>query len=153
MRCDIHTFREKLNRDSGKWESMDEWKEEKEDDYIFYTSNCPYVGRDYGLFGVLAGVRYESKQSIPAKDLPYDVSPEVQLSSDSWNLDAHTHSYLSVRELLDKVRDLKHKIILGSIIVEYKIISEKIEEILEKFFTSKELEQSEDYRVVFWFDN
>jgi len=96
---------EELEEDFGKINTMMKGWE------IPY-GNRIYSGRNYDLFGMLANVRNGvgfagivtgtgfTPISMP-KGLPNDVSPIVKSLSDSWEGDGHSHSYLTLRELLD----------------------------------------------------
>lgn len=108
----------------------------------------PYVGRNYRLFGALAGVRDYNMEIISdfAKGLPVDVSTEVCGISDSWDIDGHSHSYLTVKELIDS----KY----------YKMSKKELDDIgMGDFFfkqvvnTLLSMGNPEDVRIVFWFDN
>ena len=97
MGCDIHDFVEiKLN---GKWEMVGE---------IFETCDSkrlsvhPYDGRNYTLFGILAGVR--NKDMIPIsepKGSPNDASQGFLDELEQWQYDGHSLSYLTLQEILD----------------------------------------------------
>jgi hypothetical protein len=101
----------------------------------------PNSSRDYGLFGVLVGVRwYNCPNKISeCRGLPSDVSKEISLFSDYYGSDGHSHSYLTFEELLN----YKHW-------EEYN---------LEYFYDNiKEMQKiinlpPQDIRMVFWFDN
>lgn len=108
----------------------------------------PYVGRNYTLFGALAGVRDGSMEIISdfAKGLPVDVSTEICNMSDDWGMDAHSHSYLTAKELVDS----KY----------YKMSDFELEDMgIGTFFfrtvvnTLLNMGNPEDVRIVFWFDN
>lgn len=108
----------------------------------------PYVGRNYILFGALAGVREYNMEIISdfAKGLPVDVSTEVCGILDSWGIDGHSHSYLTVKELIDS----KY----------YKMSEKELNDIgMGSFFfksvvdTLLNMGDPEDVRIVFWFDN
>ena len=119
MGCDIHMHYE-VNR-NGKWEFVD-WKGK----YIIgaYSDGEPkrdldkmwndplYVGRNYDLFAVLANVRngigfagcYTGEPFDPISDprgLPTDVSEHVRKESDEYGEDGHSHSWLSLAEVLN----------------------------------------------------
>lgn len=62
-----------------------------------------YTDRSYYVFSILADVR-NARGFVPIsepKGLPDDVSPLVKRSSDSWGCDAHSHSYLTLKEIMD----------------------------------------------------
>jgi hypothetical protein len=109
MGCDIHLFVEVRQQD-GAWKSVDEW--ETEDDYIHVPYKKSYYdGRNYDLFAILANVRNGhgfagvktgegfNPIALP-KGLPDDVSEQVKQYSDRWDSDGHSHSWLTVAELL-----------------------------------------------------
>jgi hypothetical protein len=87
MGCDIHVYCEKKNKD-GIYEYIDE-------NFINY--------RNYGIFGFLAGVRnYSAINPISTpRYIPKDASNEVLKAYKNWDCDAHSASWLSVKELLD----------------------------------------------------
>jgi hypothetical protein len=67
----------------------------------------PFVARDYCVFAILAGVRNYSTEAgdafvpvAPPRGLPGDVSPEVARLSEFWDGDGHSHSWLTLREVL-----------------------------------------------------
>lgn len=107
MGCDIHLYVE-VKKD-GKWVSADTW--ETDDGWTDVTKHF-YSGRNYDLFAMLANVRNGrgfagcdtgdgfNPISEP-KGLPEDVSPEVKKLSEQWDADGHSHSHLTVQELLD----------------------------------------------------
>jgi len=100
------------------------------------------------LFGALAGVRDYDMDIISdfAKGLPVDVSTEVCGISDEWGIDGHSHSYLTVKELIDS----KY----------YKMSEKELYDIgMGDFFfkqvvnTLLSMGNPKDVRIVFWFDN
>lgn len=89
MGCDIHSHAERKNP-NGEWE-------------IVSLIDPPFNWRSYGVFAFLAGVRnYSAVTPIaPPRGLPEDISNSVKADYDSWNSDAHTPSWLTVKELSD----------------------------------------------------
>ena len=94
MGCDIHLHVEQRSAD-GTWAPLPH----------------SYSTRNYRLFAALAGVRNgtgfagcdlgDPIEPIAApRGLPADVSDEVQAESDEWDIDGHTHSWLTAGELL-----------------------------------------------------
>jgi len=112
-------------------------------------SDQPYGGRCYRLFGALAGVRDTSIEMIvPDRydQLPDDVSDELKTMSDGYGMDAHSHNYLTLRELMDS----KY----------YKMSTEELNEIgMDAYFFKTMVPdllnygKPNDIRIVFWFDN
>lgn len=60
-----------------------------------------YTMRNYCLFGLLAGTgRFPHVTPIAEpRGLPHDVHPEIKKCSDQWDIDGHTHSWLTYGEL------------------------------------------------------
>jgi len=111
-----------------------------------YT-DTPYDGRNYELFGVLAGVRSREYDMIDyPRCLPNDVSKEIKDEHERWGIDAHSATYYTLDELLDS---------------DYRKMSvdELAEMRLEYFFKDvldtclKLTDNPSDFRLVFWFDN
>ncbi len=113
MGCDIHLYVE-VKTPEG-WRSADKWSKE---DYgedgsrvdVDYDDRF-YRDRNYDLFAILADVRNGRgfagcdtgdgfKPIAAVRGLPQDVSPDVKASSDRWDCDGHSHSWLTVAELL-----------------------------------------------------
>lgn len=127
MGCDIHLFLEKRNEASGKWEAVKgvnepevkslhsiiekcksrgestEYWEQRIQEEQNGTYDFIYSGRNYTLFSILAGVRNSCslKPIREPRGIPSDVSDSVIAGSDEWGPDGHSHSYLSVKELLE----------------------------------------------------
>ncbi len=112
-------------------------------------SDQPYGGRCYRLFGALAGVRDTSMEMVvPGRwsVLPDDVSDELQNMSDDYGVDAHSHNYLTLRELMDS----KY----------YNMSSDELYDIgMDSYFFKtmvpdlQKFGNPDDIRIVFWFDN
>ncbi len=111
-----------------------------------YT-DTPYDGRNYVLFGVLAGVRGNEFNPIDyPRCLPNDVSKEIKDEHERWGIDAHSATYYTLDELLDS---------------DYRKMSvgELVELRLKYFFKDvldeclKLTDNPSDFRLVFWFDN
>lgn len=108
MGCDIHMFVERKNGDVWKLVPETEgirrpyYKEvsdAKTKDYFNKKTWSP--GRNYALFGILAGVRSTIFNPITEpRDLPPDVSDELKSEYIPWASDAHTPSYYTLSELL-----------------------------------------------------
>jgi hypothetical protein len=159
MGCDIHLFAEKrfYNHDKSRsaWVNVDKWTYNK--DYYLYPEwrgdgekimhiNCDdrfYTdGRNYNLFCALAGVRnyFENPVVIsPPKGLPKDVSPVIRREKRRWGIDGHSHSWLSLRELLEFDWSA-----WGNTCDAFR------DEVIPKL---QALGGPDDARIVFWFDN
>lgn len=98
MGCDIHLYIEK--KIDGKWVPAQGFMTRDFDDRV---PDVPYydrfTDRNYILFGALAGVREPDFQMFPVKGFPEDACPEVKAVYDQWGCDAHTPSWLTLKEL------------------------------------------------------
>ena len=127
MGCDIHFFCEKLTTDynyhgpkntgeirdeklenllqidkdekSPRWVTADIW--EKVDDDYWKTKELYPGGRNYYLFGVLAGVRYDIDPISEPKGIPDDCCYPIKSKIEGYGSDGHSHSYFTLKELLD----------------------------------------------------
>ena len=100
MGCDIHLHTEiKVN---GVW----------------HHYSHPRIQRDYRLFAKMAGVRnYEDFRITPVTEprgLPADLSFTTKFDSDLWDADAHSHSWLSGKELGEVFRWYEELVIEAS---------------------------------------
>ena len=113
MGADIHLFTEVKRTINGteRWVNSDSWEINP---YYRYGSDedrkherelnhkSIYSGRNYELFGILADVRGVGNPVISEpKGLPEDVSDVVKNESDRWGSDGHSHSYLTLREMVE----------------------------------------------------
>lgn len=88
MGCDIHSYAE-YKDEQGKWHCIEGLE--------------PFHWRSYTNFAFLAGVRNNDGLkpiSVP-RGLPEDCSDKVREASDAWEGDGHTHSWLSMQELIE----------------------------------------------------
>ena len=155
MGCDIHSYAEK--KVNGKWEKvgeifpMDEWLRNY---YKKDFDESPFDWRSYAMFGFLADVRnYSNSEYLSEpKGLPDDISKEVKEKADYWDGDGHSHSFLTVKELIDfdygktffddmDEQRKNYKSFLGKGFFEDLEILKNIDK------------NPENVRVVFWFDN
>lgn len=137
MGCDIHVEIEVMK--NGKWTYVPDRTTKNEEDG--WTE--PYYrfdGRNYSLFGALAGVRTRDVEPISLpRHLPVDMSEQTRESLATWEGDAHSESFFTLAELL------KHKI--------------KLRDASEFFADTTlvrlaELDPDPDnVRMIFWFDN
>lgn len=110
MGCDIHEHVEYLRGD--KWVRASD-KKGPACDSCYGTglregSKCYfckghgtkwYINRNYMLFGVLAGIRWDEAVHIDPRGLPEDVSSSTK--SKFYEGDSHSASYFSIKELLE----------------------------------------------------
>ena len=71
MGVDIHVHVESYNKEIAKWEE-EAWWDAKD------NKQPVYDGRNYGLFGILAGVCSTSGSLVSPRGLPDDLSDEVK---------------------------------------------------------------------------
>lgn len=177
MGCDIHSFAERKR--NGKWEkvgehfSLGEWEKEY---YKKEKGENPFDWRSYSMFAFLANVRnYDHCEPISEpKGIPNDVCDEIKSEYEDWESDAHSSSYLTLKELLefdyDKVfwnrrisrttyNENGGSFTNGAALAEEgegTVLSYR-ENLGEFFFIHlKELEElgsPDEVRIVFWFDN
>ena len=107
MGCDITIHCEYKDK-NGKWRNCDDffWNPENKE----YECVEIYSGRNYELFGVLAGVRDNSLPQITErKGFPEDASEVTKAFYKEWENEAHSMSWLTLRELLDYKKKRKKK--------------------------------------------
>lgn len=207
MGCDIHVFCEakRFYGDENIWYCVDHFKKNKyfnpiePDGEREWEVVVIFDNRDYGLFSLLTDVRnyYENEPIDTPRGLPNDVSKEVKDESDYCGSDGHSHSYFTLKELMDYRREhatMKYSGMLSDKQIEdlrngikpnswcqstnmegYKYVRwednitpnfDKLIEVMKKrlmeefwiydFQDDKEdriKERSNDFRIVFWFDN
>lgn len=128
-----------------------DWYESHEKGLLPYPySDQPYGGRCYRLFGALAGVRDTSMDRVVPdrydNQLPDDVSDEIKDISDDWGVDAHSHSYLTLRELMNSKYYNMSAQELYDMGIDTYFFKTMVPD-LQKFG------DPDDIRIVFWFDN
>lgn len=110
MGCDIHMHVEFKKTVSGKerWFCGDYFQlnpfhadypdEEREYSLVGFCDN-----RNYSLFATLANVRnYGNTPYIDnPRGLPEDITEAVKTDSEHWGIDGHSHSYMTLKELID----------------------------------------------------
>lgn len=102
--CDIHLYAEKKVK--GKWICINPlvWEIYSTEPYTERVLEEIDVGRDYELFGFLAGVRTTQKVNIgDPKGFPEDASAEVKQIYLEWGEDAHSGTYATLSELKEKL--------------------------------------------------
>ncbi|KKM74917.1 hypothetical protein LCGC14_1395480 [marine sediment metagenome] len=97
MGCDIHLYIEKKKK--GKWVMAQGVVADEDGNLNVPYPDLKYTGRNYELFGFLAGVRNPENQYFETKGFPKNASKEVKNIFKSWGRDAHTPSYLTLAEL------------------------------------------------------
>lgn len=121
-----------------RWISADTW----EIDDGYWVANEIYDNRNYYLFAILADVRNDgSVESIDyPRGIPDDCSSGYSYITKQWGSDGHSHSYFTLKELLEVDWNLYEK--------------EHITEFLETIEKMKSIDDNhEKVRCVFFFDN
>jgi hypothetical protein len=164
MGCDIHFYVEKYVYDidrpgNGTWISIDKWtlnpyysEYPDEPEWEVTLENEMFSERNYFLFAILANVRNQDHLMIPistTRGLPDDVSPKIKILSDYEGIDAHSHSWLTVKEIIDYDWD-RESIYNGKKFTPRDCCKEFINEFIPKIL---KLAAAQDLRLVFWFDN
>lgn len=127
MGCDIHLHVE--IRDDDQWTEIEHPSAVGIGELDSFWRGHPDYGnrwwrsRNYDMFAMLAGVRngrafagFETGTGfVPIaepKGLPADVSESVEKESDSWGVDGHSHSWITVGEWLryDLTQTTKHAV-------------------------------------------
>ena len=145
MGCDIHLHVETKQYDA--------WLEVRnpihEETYSQHTyRHWPGSDRYYTLFAVLADVRNRDGSVTPIatpRGLPGDASRTVKDEADTWDGDGHSHSYLTLRELVDYDWDAPagHSTIRQQVGDFFSLMQLMAHETLDMEYA----------RIVFWFDN
>lgn len=123
MGCDIHLNVEK--KVGGKWVCINPLHYSNYNNYEKPLDSEIFDDRNYELFGFLAQVRTEQKNGFEPKGLPEDVSVKVREKYSKWGWDAHSTSYLTLKELKEKFK--------GNVLVE-GMMPKKQWKIFEKEF-------------------
>lgn len=100
MGADIHMYLEK--KIGGNWISTAPITKDNDGWYEVSRENRIYYDRNYLLFSVLAGVREPLPgvwQKYKEKGFPDDADPLLCKLYEQWGVDAHTPSYLTLKDL------------------------------------------------------
>jgi hypothetical protein len=178
MGCDIHFVIEKRSiRDANKWVGIYSTgyepfyvPDEKNPNEWAYNRRLA-KSRDYAFFAELASVRGKSSESREPKGCPGDASDLTFEELKRMDGDAHSKSWLTAREFVSaymKAQELaipymeEHVAKHPKLEIFQKTLNEQrafIARLKEKEFIpfdallGIELEDADNVRVVFWFDN
>ncbi len=175
MGCDIHSYAEVRNKETGKWEQAFNFTTLSEFDKEHLNrekGDSPFDWRGYGMYGFLADVRNYSyiDPIVEPRGIPDDVSETIMSEYDYWYHDAHTPSHIYLRELVefDYTQKFWNRRIRkqtgpnswtgrgladegeGEVLPINEFLSEMFFQHIEDLKTLGDLD---DVRVVFWFDN
>lgn len=151
MGCDIHFYVETW--DGTRWQSADKWTKSYDrcaEDVNWQDSY--YDDRSYDLFAILAGVRNRAglKPIAPPRGLPANVDPRIKAASDDWAGDGHSHSWLTVSEIISYDWTQRHLNEMGGDIPYYRLAQEFWRDTMPRLLA---LGKPEHVRIVFFFDN
>lgn len=171
MGCDIHMY---VEFKRSNWSMETGWKC---GDYFRITDptnpDCEPIHIDlfgdrcYSLFAVLANVRnrgYGEEYpyiSMP-RGIPVDATEYVRGEYGRWGCDAHSSSYLTLREIVEFHVEKKPKNDFGGYILEPLIerLRRRADELgvlyefeLDRPWSNDVPHKMENIRIVFWFDN
>jgi hypothetical protein len=182
MGCDIHLFVE-VNLDNIWLHAQPIFTYEYNHDYIMLYNDYSqhkyfelYFDRDYDLFELLANVMGNSCLFRDHhKGIPLNCSPEVKQMINQWSSNPHSHSYLTIKELLihkNKLQTTSFSDALDKLIelddVLNKIINQKNKKVLLMNLKNSDVrikyclhelilklkpKEYIDTRIVFFFDN
>lgn len=132
MGCDIHCAWEYKRPDQmeglpGKWVSLDEWGDPWGDDEGIQSPKDEIVSwRNYGMFAVMANVRNgygfagvdtgdELQPIAMPRGCPADADYRIIQWVKDWAPDGHSHSYLTLKDILDydQTRTVKARGVVG----------------------------------------
>lgn len=124
------------------------WMEAQNENTLPNIYTCtPYDGRNYNLFGVLAGVRVNKIEPIDyPRDLPEDLSEEIRDEYTYWGSAAHSTSYYYLSELLKS----KYRKLDVETLKDYGI-SHFFKDVLDRCVQIAD--DPKDFRILFWFDS
>lgn len=116
MGCDIHVRVEHFDSRNKVWIDGDLYEKNRyyeegscEGEYIVHEI---YRGRNYRLFSLLADVRNNGliEPISKPKGVPDDCCDSVKKDIEQWGVDGHSHSYFTLRELIDWNESHEHKV-------------------------------------------
>ena len=159
MGCDIHCYVEA--KENGKWVAVEAMKLDENGNMDVPYPQKIYTGRNYFLFGFLTEGKVRNDGGVYAgklKGFPKDASSVVKVIYERRGTDAHTPNYITLKELQDVnwERKIEDEDANGNV----KLIS--LKQALEQFywdvimrmdFYAVMKHNSDEIRLVFWFDN
>lgn len=166
MGCDIHVYTEQFDTRDGQWYTNDNFRLNRfhgqYDDEKEFQHESVYHGRNYQLFGILAGVRDSYVNPLsPPRGIPDDSCEFIKKEFAYWGGDAHSASYFTLYELKEALIYSRPESYTG-----IKSLTKFIDDIESKlrkdFFyydwdnmepNSQVGELIKNHRIVFWFDN
>lgn len=139
MGADIHLYVEHYNKESKRWDSLSLYKKSSEDKF---SPVDIYDGRDYELFGLLAGVRSMIAPFVLPRGVPDDMSCEVSKAYEDGQY-YHTPTWYDWCELQTYERIFDNERLDG--------FMNDIEKVLNAYDIY--YPKPGDIRIVMWFDS
>lgn len=144
----IHVYSEFKKNNEWIATERDTYNEERPNRFGWVNASmkriqCPEEYKFYGL--LVDGARASYPWSFQPKGIPVDVSEEIRSVCDSFGFEGYGHSYLTLRELVEKYLEL---LVLGK---DAKELLGYLRELIE--ILPRKVENHNDIRIVFWFDN
>ncbi len=160
MGCDIHLYTE--YRDGVRWMNCDNWRLRRMGSEG-YTLHPLWEGRNYVLFGILAGVRdtWVARIDDP-RGRPEGMSEVVERELDGWDGDAHSISWFTLEEMREFWKRKRKEVIdeeeweegVGQLDNLMDLLEERKREVFNLYSDEEGYEEYDArIRVVFWFDN
>lgn len=161
MGCDIHIRTEYFK--NGRWHNCDHFYCDDESLKIEPAFNlCSiYDGRDYEMFGYLAGVRSDPLINFNFdRGLPDDVTFVTKKSCLDWcqAVSVHHTGYCTLKELKESIafamKRYNASIKLDFSCFDYliSVMEARKKEVFDIFYGDG-FEKDDQFRIVFWFDN
>lgn len=163
MGSDIHMYCEYMFKD--EWKSGDYFMINPYEEVDKYYVVPLYDGRNYELFGILAGIRSNEHEPIATyRGVPNDSCDTIRHEKSEWGNDGHSHNWLTYKEIVDRIKKdcRKYKNIGGySNHILYRIAKSMAQRMTNVFWLfdvndiddPKLMERANDFRIVFWFDS
>lgn len=141
MGCDIHAFTEKFV--DGHWQCLN-------NQALAGRLSDTFDARSYSLFGLLAQVRYDMSHGWDPRGLPPGVSLEIQNESNIWDVDGHSHSWQTLKELQEKATEL----LISPLDKEHQWALADLRDLIDHIKRHPVDDvPSSLVRLVYWFDN
>lgn len=153
MGADIHLWVETKAGES--WRFANPYRIDKWDKEAWVEWDEPYGQRNYHLFALLADVRNSDTRFTPiapVRGVPLDCSKIGRRIIDEWGADGHSHSWLSVDELLrhpwDKTEALRGRV--PPVVTHRDLVGDFLTEFLPRLQAHGPADRT---RIVYFFDN
>jgi len=163
MGCDIHIYVEAKMK--GKWVAIEAMKPDENGNMDVPYPQRVYTGRNYFLFGFLTEGKVRNDRGVYAcklKGFPKDASDEIKVIYERWGTDAHTPNYITLKELqsvnweqkiIDEDRDSDGNVVEKSIPLKQALDQFYWDVVMRMDFYAVTQHESDEMRLVFWFDN